>query len=137
MADVFSTAKRSEVMSLIRGHGNKETELALIQLFRRYGIGGWRRNAVVFGKPDFVFPKLKLAIFVDGCFWHSCPKHFNLPVNNRPFWKQKLEANIRRDRLVVRTLRARGWRVIRLWQHELNVRNHKQLLLRFHRVGLA
>ncbi len=68
MADVFTKAKRSEVMSRIRGRGNKATELALAKLLRRHRITGWRRNQAVFGKPDFIFPKLKLAVFVDGCF---------------------------------------------------------------------
>src|SRR5688500_1907499 len=83
MPDVFTPAKRSHVMSRIRGRGNKDTELALAALLRRNGIAGWRRHQPVFGKPDFVFPKLRLAIFVDGCFWHCCPGHSNLPVNNR------------------------------------------------------
>jgi DNA mismatch endonuclease (patch repair protein) len=82
-------------------------------------ITGWRRNRGVFGRPDFVFPKLKLAVFVDGCFWHACPKHSNVPVQNRAFWKAKLGANRRRDRLVRRTLERRGWRVVRVWEHEL------------------
>ena len=77
MADVFSKRKRSEVTSRIRGRGNKDTELALAMLMRRHRISGWRRNQNVFGKPDFVFRKLKLAVFVDECFWHGCPKHCN------------------------------------------------------------
>jgi DNA mismatch endonuclease (patch repair protein) len=119
-------------MSRIRGHGNKETELALIRFFRKHHITGWRRHQPVFGKPDFVFPRLKLAIFVDGCFWHCCPKHSNLPVNNRPFWERKLEANRRRDRVVGRTLRAKGWTVLRMWEHELGRKNGKRLLRRIH-----
>src|SRR3954469_11621529 len=130
MSDVFSPAKRSQVMSRIRGRGNKDTELALAALFRRHRITGWRRHQRVFGKPDFVFPKLKLAIFVDGCFWHCCPGHANLPANNRAFWKAKLEANKTRDRLVVRTLRGRGWRVLRIWEHELSRRNQPKLIHR-------
>jgi DNA mismatch endonuclease (patch repair protein) len=128
--DVLSPEQRSKCMSRIRGRGNKETELALMLLFRRQGITGWRRHAPVFGKPDFAFPKLKLAVFVDGCFWHRCPKHSNLPRNNRPFWKRKLETNVKRDKLVNRTLRARGLRVLRIWQHELGRRNGKRLLRR-------
>ena len=73
MPDVFTKAKRSEVMSRIRGTGNKDTELALIILFRLHRIKGWRRHQPVFGKPDFVFPAVKVAVFVDGCFWHCCP----------------------------------------------------------------
>jgi DNA mismatch endonuclease (patch repair protein) len=137
VADVFSRAKRSQVMSRIRGRGNKETEVALMRLFRRHGIIGWRRQAAVFGKPDFVFPKLRLAVFVDGCFWHSCPKHANLPVNNRLFWKRKLEANTSRDKLVNRTLRAEGWRVLRIWQHDLSPGNERILMRRIHRAGLC
>jgi DNA mismatch endonuclease (patch repair protein) len=98
------------------------------------GITGWRRHQAVFGKPDFAFPKLKPAVFVDGCFWHCCPEHSNLPVSNRPFWKRKLEANQRRDRLVCRVLRARGWRVLRIWQHELSPRNEKRLLRRVYQA---
>ena len=66
VADVFTKAKRSEVMSRIRGRGNKDTELALAKLFRQHKITGWRRNQKIFGKPDFVFPKIRLALFVDG-----------------------------------------------------------------------
>ena len=68
MPDVFSKAKRSQIMSCVRGHGNELTELALVSLLRRSGLSGWRRNQPVFGKPDFVFRKQRLAVFVDGCF---------------------------------------------------------------------
>jgi DNA mismatch endonuclease (patch repair protein) len=98
------------------------------------GFTGWRRHYPLFGKPDFVFPKLKLAIFVDGCFWHCCARHSNLPVSNGPFWKQKLDANKRRDRLVSRTLREKGWKVIRIWEHALSRRYEKRLLGRIRRV---
>ncbi len=134
MPDVFTKTKRSQVMSCIRGRGNKETELALIRVFRNHFITGWRRHQPVFGRPDFVFPRLKLAVFVDGCFWHRCPRHSNLPVNNRPFWKRKLEANERRDRLVLRELRARGWHVCRVWEHELSRKNQARLIQRIQRT---
>ena len=71
------------------------------------------------GRPDFVFPRQRLAVFVDGCFWHGCPKHSNMPANNRAFWMKKLTGNQTRDRLVTRTLRKNGWRVLRIWEHEL------------------
>jgi DNA mismatch endonuclease, patch repair protein len=119
MPDVFTKAKRSEVMSRIRGKGNKDTELALIRIFRAQHIIGWRRHQKVFGKPDFVFPKLRIAVFVDGCFWHACPKHATKPRNNAAFWRKKLAANQARDRLVTRTLRRMGWKVVRIWEHEL------------------
>ncbi|MDZ7301727.1 MAG: very short patch repair endonuclease [candidate division KSB1 bacterium] len=120
MADVFTKAKRSEVMSRIRSSGNKETELAMIKLFRKHKITGWRRNYPLFGKPDFTFPQQRVVVFVDGCFWHGCPKHSNMPRNNRAFWKRKLDSNKARDRRVSRVLRQEGWRVIRIWEHAIN-----------------
>ena len=134
MSDVFTKAKRSEVMSLIRGWSNKSTELALMKLFRRNGITGWRRNQNVFGKPDFVFPKIKLAVFVDGCFWHGCPQHGTQPATRRAFWKKKFTRNKMRDRLVNRTLRQRGWKVLRVWQHELPRKHESRLLRRIMRA---
>lgn len=119
MADVFTKAQRSQVMSRIRGRGNKDTELALAKAMRANGIAGWRRNQRVFGKPDFVFRKARVVVFVDGCFWHGCPRHSNLPASNRAFWKRKFSANKRRDTLVTRTLRSQGWRVLRIWEHDL------------------
>ena len=116
MADVFTKAKRSAVMSLIRSRGNRATELRLIALMREHGITGWRRNASVFGKPDFVFRAAKLAVFVDGCFWHGCPRHATMPANNRAFWKAKLARNAQRDRAVSCALRASGWTVLRIWE---------------------
>src|SRR5439155_11512636 len=123
-------AKRSEVMSRIRGRGNKDTELALAMLMRRHRIIGWLRNQAVFGKPDFIFKQVRLAVFVDGCFWHGCPKHATKPKNNRAFWRRKLSANAARDRVVTRTLRRVGWRVLRIWEHELAKKNEARLARR-------
>jgi DNA mismatch endonuclease (patch repair protein) len=119
MPDVFTKEKRSEVMSRIRARGNKDTELALMGIFREYHITGWRRNWPVFGKPDFVFQNNKIAVFVDGCFWHGCPKHSTMPSNNREFWEKKLITNKTRDKTVTRTLKEAGWVVVRIWEHEL------------------
>ena len=130
MADVFTKAKRSVVMSRIRGTGNRDTELRLIQIFRKHHISGWRRRFKLTGKPDFVFPKHKLAVFVDGCFWHGCAKHATQPKNNAAFWRKKLAANRARDHLVTRTLRSRGLRVVRIWEHELVKKSERRLLAR-------
>lgn len=119
MADVFTKKKRSDVMSRIRGRGNKETELALAALLRQNGLKGWQRHQSVFGRPDFIFRKQRVAVFVDGCFWHSCKLHANVPANNRRFWVAKLSANRTRDRRVSAKLRREGWRVVRIWEHEL------------------
>ena len=122
MSDVFTKQKRSEVMSRIRGKGNKDTEVAMIRVFRSHHITGWRRNQPIFGKPDFTFHKQKVVIFVDGCFWHGCPKHSTMPKNNRKFWRKKLTANKIRDKLVAIELRGKGWTVLRVWEHELKNR---------------
>jgi DNA mismatch endonuclease (patch repair protein) len=81
-------------------------------------------------RPDFVFHKIKLAVFVDGCFWHGCPKHATKPRSNAAFWRKKFAANKARDRLVGQTLRKAGWRVLRIWEHELARRNRTRLLRR-------
>jgi DNA mismatch endonuclease (patch repair protein) len=119
MPDVFTKTKRSKVMSLIKGKGNKDTELRMIQLFRLNRINGWRRGCPLPGRPDFVFPKLKVAVFVDGCFWHGCSTHFKMPSNNKAFWETKIQANRKRDRIVNKLLKHKGWVVLRIWEHDL------------------
>ena len=129
MPDVFTKVKRSEVMGLIRSRGNKDTELVLVRLLRMNQISGWRRHLEIqnleFGirklkvRPDFVFRKSRTALFVDGCFWHGCPKHCRQPKSNRTFWRRKFSANKKRDLLVTRALRQAGWRVLRIWEHNL------------------
>jgi DNA mismatch endonuclease (patch repair protein) len=135
--DRFSKAERSAIMSRIRGRGNKDTELALAKLFRRNKITGWRRQTEVRimksggglfkVRTDFVFRQVRLALFVDGCFWHSCPKHGTKPKGNAAFWKNKFARNKARDQIVNRTLRQRGWKVLRIWQHELKRKNEPRL----------
>ena len=137
MPDVFTKAKRSEVMSRIRGSGNKDTELRLIALFREHGITGWRRNAKVFGKPDFVFRPQRVAVFVDGCFFHGCPRHATMPRTNRAFWTEKLSRNKARDRKVTRTLRADGWCVLRVWECALTRRRSPASVRRIARAVAA
>jgi DNA mismatch endonuclease, patch repair protein len=109
-------------MSRVRSTGNKSTEACLARLLRSSGISGWRRHYRIAGKPDFAFPRSRLAVFVDGCFWHGCKRCYAAPKNNRRFWAAKLAYNFGRDRLVTRTLRRKGWTVIRLWEHELMMR---------------
>ena len=118
-SDVFTKAKRSDVMSRIRGCGNKATELALMKMFRQHGITGWRRHQKVFGKPDFLFREKRLAVFVDGCFWHGCPRCYRRPRSHQKYWDAKVARNRRRDRRVSAVLRRKGWRVLRIWEHSL------------------
>ncbi len=137
MPDVFTKAKRSAVMARIRSHGNRDTEMVMIKRFRALGIIGWRRRQPVFGKPDFVFRPAKVAVFVDGCFWHGCPKHCRMPAGNAAFWRQKLRRNRERDQLVSRTLRRNGWRVLRVWEHELARKNEARLRRRLQQALTA
>jgi DNA mismatch endonuclease (patch repair protein) len=173
-------------MSRIRGKGNKDTEIALAKLLRANGITGWKRQVKLAVRrpirahpcesvanrapscsvrPDFVFPKKHLAIFVDGCFWHGCPIHSSPAKwlakssmsrsahssNPRPtlalatssvgvrsyqsrrtgkqFWRSKLLSNLARDKFVTNTLRRQGWKVLRIWEHELTA-GHGQTVLR-------
>ncbi|HLX68726.1 MAG TPA: very short patch repair endonuclease [Verrucomicrobiae bacterium] len=134
MADVFSKPKRSAIMARVRSQGNERTELALLNILRRNKLTGWRRHPSLFGNPDFVFQKFKLAIFVDGCFWHGCPRHATQPASNRAFWQKKLARNKKRDRTVNQTLRQFGWKILRIWQHELKRSNEPRLVRRIQRA---
>ena len=107
-------------MAAVKSSGNKNTELKLISIFRAAGIGGWRRYQKVPGKPDFVFRRERLVVFVDGCFWHGCCQHCRVPKNNRRYWHRKIERNVERDRATNRRLKKVGWRVLRVWEHSLN-----------------
>jgi DNA mismatch endonuclease (patch repair protein) len=136
MADVFTRAKRSEVMSRIRARGNRDTELRMIALFRQHRITGWRRNIRVFGKPDFVFSHERIAVFIDGCFWHrhaGC-RFAYVPKSRSEFWTRKFDSNVARDRLVTRTLRKAGWKIIRIWECELTPRGSNRAVGRIERA---
>ena len=138
MSDVFTKEKRSAVMALIRGSGSKDTELRMIALFRAPGISGWRRKSTLLGKPDFVFTKERAAVFVDGCFWHrhaGC-KFSYTPKSRSEFSLPKFQKNIARDRLVTRTLRRAGWRVLRIWECDLTPKRQARVLRRL-RVALS
>jgi DNA mismatch endonuclease (patch repair protein) len=119
MTDRHTPKQRSYNMSRIRSKSNVSTELAFAKLLRSNHIKGWRRHVAIEGRPDFVFSAQKLAVFVDGCFWHAC-KHCNqIPSSNNPYWNRKFELNRARDRKVSNSLRERGWIVLRLWEHSL------------------
>jgi DNA mismatch endonuclease (patch repair protein) len=100
-------------MAAVRSRGNTTTELPLSKLLWEAGMRGYRKHWPVAGRPDFAWPGRKVAVFVDGCFWHGCACKY-LPRTNTEFWRNKIEANKRRDRSVVRSLRRDGWTVIRV-----------------------
>lgn len=144
MADVFTKARRSEVMSLIRSQGNMATELRLVKLMREHRITGWRRQVALLVRPsatgrvkvrpDFVFRRERVAVFVDGCYWHGCPRHYRRPKSNRKFWDAKIERNQTRDRLVTRALRKAGWTVLRIWECALSKKRQTGTLARLRRA---
>jgi DNA mismatch endonuclease, patch repair protein len=119
MSDWLTPKQRSRNMASIRSEGNATTERAFERLLREERITGWRRHLKLPGKPDFAFRSKRLAIFIDGCFWHGCPQCYRMPDDNRPYWKTKVESNRRRDRRRVRELHALNWRVLRIWEHAL------------------
>jgi len=133
MADSFTQKKRSAIMAAVRSSGNRSTEQNFVKLLARIGAHGWRRNYPLYGRPDFVFPKLRLAVFVDGCFWHGCREHHRRPTSNRKYWTRKIARNQARDRQTTTLLRTRGWVVLRVWEHELRQENQSALVRRLSR----
>ena len=119
MADVFSVPERSRVMASIRSRGNRSTELRLIEMMRAAGVTGWRRGSRLLGRPDFVFRREHTVVFVDGCFWHGCPRCSQRVRTNGRFWREKIARNRRRDAKVSRILRGLGWAVVRIREHEI------------------
>lgn len=146
MADIFTISKRSAVMAGIRSRDNGTTEVALTGVFREQRITGWRRQLRIPGRlkdgtrfslrPDFVFRRTRLAIFVDGCFWHGCPEHGAHPSGNRAFWLEKFRRNRARDRRDTARLKSNGWKVLRLWEHELRTKRRPALLKKLRKNGL-
>ena len=120
MADVHTEKQRAENMAAIKSKGNRSTEAKFLTFLKKNKITGWRRNyKSLKGKPDFVFPKARTAIFLDGCFWHGCPRCYKAPKSNKNFWSAKKKTNQQRDKLVTEFLNDKGWQVIRIWEHEL------------------
>lgn len=117
-------------MALIRSRGNKSTEMALISLLRKNKISGWRRHSkTVAGRPDFIFPKQKIAVFVDGCFWHGCPQCSLIPKSNKKYWDLKIERNKKRDLRIKRELMKKRWIVVRIWEHSLKRKKLNEIRL--------
>jgi DNA mismatch endonuclease (patch repair protein) len=117
--DPLTKPERSELMSKVRSRGNRSTEMAVESALLAFDIRGWVKHPDgIPGRPDFYFPRLQLAVFVDGCFWHACPKCArNAPRSRRQFWANKLDENRRRDRRVRSQLRREGVRTMRIWEH--------------------
>jgi len=114
MADNLTKEQRSFCMSRIRSKDTKpELKHKAKNLHLEYQPKG------LFGNPDFVDWKKKIVVFIDGCFWHKCPKHFIEPKSNREYWLPKLKRNVIRDKETDISYKNAGWKVIRIWEHDL------------------
>ena len=120
MTDSLSSQERSRLMAKVRGSGNRSTEGEVERVLRECQIRGWVKHPHrIAGRPDFYFKKSRVVVFVDGCFWHACPKCGRIPKSRREFWAAKIDQNRRRDQRVGRFLRSEGYHVLRVWEHSL------------------
>jgi len=111
---------RSRTMSKIRGHNNATTEKRFRFSLVGHGIKGWAiQPKDIIGKPDIYFNRKKIAVFLDGCFWHGCPKCGHYPKTNSKFWKTKILRNKERDNEKRRLLKKKGIKVVRYWEHQI------------------
>ena len=118
--DTLTREQRSDRMRRVRATGNRSTEGIVEEQLAATGLSGWTKHpASVEGRPDFYFSREKLCIFVDGCFWHGCPKCGRIPKSRVEFWTAKIDGNRRRDETVRRRLRRRGYHVMRVWEHDV------------------
>lgn len=115
---LFATEQRRQMMSRIKGR-DTGPELSLRRNIWALGLRYRLQYRIGRTRPDMVFVRARLAVFVDGCFWHGCPQHSTMPKNNRDFWERKLRRNRERDAENTHSLEAEGWRVLRLWEHEI------------------
>ena len=118
MADVLTKKQRSYNMTRIKSK-NTGPELVLRKLLSKNKVRGYRIHSKIFGKPDLVFTKNRLVVFIDGCFWHKCPLCFVKPASRVEFWKEKITGNLKRDKEVNKFLLKNNWKVLRIWEHEL------------------
>lgn len=128
--------ERSRTMSSIKGKHAKSTERKLRMALMRAGVRGWRLHPKrIQGNPDVYFPDNEIVVFVDGCFWHGCPRCGHVPHTNSEFWHAKFSRNQQRDILNTKMLRRKGMRVIRIWEHSLaNTQSTAAVIRRINRL---
>ena len=120
MVDKFSKEIRSKIMSKVQRNSKPEQVLRkeLFRLGYRYSLN--HRFKELNFKPDIAMVSRKVCIFIDGCFWHKCPRCYKAPKSNKKYWNSKIERNIERDKEQNRYLKKKGWKVIRVWEHEIH-----------------
>lgn len=121
MGDNLTPEDRRKTMRAVKGKGTR-LEKRLFSMLARMRLRGWKKNVEsIIGKPDVAFVSQRVAIFIDGCFWHGCPHcQRKLPQTNRQYWERKIERNVVRAKSSNRRLREKGWTVIRIWEHEIS-----------------
>jgi len=125
------SVSRSRTMSAIRGKNTRSTERTLRMALTRAGIKGWRLHAnEIIGNPDIYFPKCRLAVFVDGCFWHGCTLCGHIPRTRGLFWAAKIRRNRQRDRRTSQKLQCGGTKVLRIWEHSLRSKRERDAVIR-------
>ena len=110
---------RSEIMARMRSY-DTTPELAVRSYLWRKGIRFRLKQRVYGVRPDIAWKRRKIAVFVDGCFWHGCPLHCRRPSTRTTYWNRKIEGNMERDADVTQRLREEGWTVLRFWEHEVS-----------------
>lgn len=125
---------RSRLMSAVKSSGNRTTERALRMALVRARVSGWRLNdRSLPGIPDFFFPAARLAVFVDGCFWHGCARCRSIPRTRKAFWLEKIEKNRWRHRRVALRLKKSGVRTLRFWEHSLKAQRVDEVIAKIRR----
>ena len=129
MTDVLTKTQRSFNMSRIRSE-NTGPEIKFRNFLYSHGVKNFKMHpSKITGRPDFYFPKEKLAVFIDGCFWHGCKKCFRKPETNKDFWLEKITNNIKRDSEINSLLRKQRLRVVRFWEHEIKNSAEKHMTI--------
>lgn len=118
MTDTVSKKKRSEIMRAVKSR-DSEIEVKFRRAIWKAGFRYRKSPAKYFGKPDLVLKKYKTVVFIDSCFWHGCKRHCRLPSSNKKYWVEKIERNKKRDREVSQYYRKLGWKVVRVWEHDI------------------
>jgi DNA mismatch endonuclease (patch repair protein) len=117
MPDTVSPEKRSDTMRRVKGK-NTSLEMKARRALHRRGLR-YRLAYPLPGRPDIVFVRARVAIFIDSCFWHGCPQHLRMPHSNEEYWHAKIARNVDRDNRTNASYKDLEWRLIRLWEHEL------------------
>lgn len=122
--------KTRKIMTSIKGKNNKTTELCFRMMLIRNGTKGWKINYnEILGKPDFYFIDERVALFIDGCYWHGCPICGHIPKTRSEFWKAKITRNQERDRIVTKENQKNGIKVLRIWEHELKNKSDRVIII--------